>query len=201
MKDTILGRRSIRKYTNYKIPEATFETILNESLRAPSSRNLQPVRLFVVKTDHAKEKLRPVLYGNQLQLETASHLVLVTADTRKYDEAHIIFDRSVQMGKMPMEIRDRNLNSFKTIEIDPNDTNYLNSLHLDAGLFSMNFMTVARMHGFDTCAIGGFDKQHINTALGIDKRYVPVLLISIGKADEAGYESIRLNAHEVTFEI
>lgn len=198
MKDIILGRRSIRKYTDYKISNDELEKIINDALRAPSSRNLQPVRLFVIKSKTAKEKLRPLLYGNQLQLDTASHLILVTSDVNKYDDAHIIFDRSVALGKMPIEVRNRHLESFKSLEIDPNDTSYLNSLHLDAGLFSMNFMIVSRMYGYDTCAIGGFDKQHINQILGIPKRYLPVLLISIGKKDETGYESIRLSASEVT---
>ena len=190
MKDIILGRRSIRKYTDHKISRETLDNI--------SSRNLQPVRLFVIESNTGREKLRPVLFGNQLQLETASQLILVTADIRKYDDAHIILNRSVEQGKMPSEIRDRNLESFKNLEVDPNDTRYLNSLHLDGGLFAMNLMLVARTYGYDTCAIGGFDKQKINEALGIDERYAPVLLLSIGKADESGYESIRLAASEVT---
>src|SRR5690554_4361240 len=198
MKDIILGRRSIRKYTDHKISNETLENILNDALRAPSSRNLQPVRLFVIESKEAREKLRPVLFGNLLQLETASHLILVTADIRKYDDAHIIFNRSVEQGKMPSDIRDRNLESFKNLEIDPNDTRYLNSLHLDGGLFAMNLMIVARTYGYDTCAIGGFDKQKINQALNIDERYAPVLILSIGQADESGYESIRLKASEVT---
>ncbi|WP_025724770.1 nitroreductase family protein [Acholeplasma granularum] len=198
MKDTILGRRSIRRYTDYKISRNQLDEILNDALRAPSSRNLQPVRLFVIESQSAKEKLRPTLFGNQLQLDTASQLILVTADTKKYEEAHIIFDRSVELGKMPHEVRTRNLESFKNVNADPNDTAFLNSLNLDAGLFSMNLMLVARMYGYDTCAIGGFDKKSINDALNIDKRYVPVLIISIGKADESGYDSIRLRADEVT---
>lgn len=198
MKDIILGRRSIRKYTNEKISNETLENMLNDALRAPSSRNLQPVRLFVIESQTAREKLRPILMGNQLQLDTASHIILVTADIRKYDDAHIIFDRSVEQGMMPVEIRNRNLESFKNLEINPTDTNYLNSLHLDGGLFSMNFMLVARTYGYDTCAIGGFNKKLVHEALGIDSRYAPVLLISVGKADESGYDSIRLSAKEVT---
>ena len=104
MKDILLGRRSIRNYTDHKISSETFENILNDALRAPSSRNLQPVRLFVIESASARAKLSPLLLGNQLQLETASHLVLVTADLRKYDDAHIIFNRAVEQGKMPVEV-------------------------------------------------------------------------------------------------
>jgi nitroreductase len=59
-------------------------------------------------------------------------------------------------------------------------------------------MLVSRIYGYDTCPIGGFDKKNINQSLGIDPRYVPVLLISVGKADDKGYESLRFDANEVT---
>lgn len=198
MKDIILGRRSIRKYTDYKIPQKELENMINDALRAPSSRNLQPVRLFIFETPSAKEKLRPLLYGNQLQLDTASHLILVTADARKHELAHLIFDRAYEQGKMSLEVRNRHTESFKNLNYDSVDTSYLNALHLDAGLFSMNFMLVSRIYGYDTCAIGGFDKKSINQTLDIDTRYVPVLLISVGKADDTGYESLRFDAKEIT---
>lgn len=64
---------------------------------------------------------------------------------------------------------------------------------IDGGLASMQFMLAARAHGYDTCPIGGFEKDKIAEAFGLDKdRYVPVMLISIGKAADSGYKSVRL---------
>ncbi|MNT92592.1 putative NAD(P)H nitroreductase YodC [compost metagenome] len=41
--------------------------------------------------------------------------------------------------------------------------------------------------------MGGYEKDQIAEAFGLDKeRYVPVMLISIGKAAGSGYQSVRL---------
>lgn len=64
---------------------------------------------------------------------------------------------------------------------------------IDAGLVSMQLMLSARAHGYDTNPIGGFEKDQIAEMFGMDKeRYIPVMLISIGKALEEGYASVRL---------
>ncbi|MEH7016536.1 nitroreductase family protein, partial [Bacillus sp. JJ63] len=64
---------------------------------------------------------------------------------------------------------------------------------IDGGLIAMQFMLTARAHGYDTCPIGGYEKDKIAEAFGLDKeRYVPIMLISIGKAADSGYKSVRL---------
>ncbi|MNF09263.1 putative NAD(P)H nitroreductase YodC [compost metagenome] len=64
---------------------------------------------------------------------------------------------------------------------------------IDGGLVSMQLMLAARAHGYDTNAIGGFEKDQIAEMFGMDKeRYIPVMLISIGKAAAEGYQSVRL---------
>ena len=47
-----------------------------------------------------------------------------------------------------------------------------------------------------TNPIGGFEADHqLAEAFDVDpERYVPVMILSIGKAEELGYESIRLDA-------
>ncbi|MNV98549.1 putative NAD(P)H nitroreductase YodC [compost metagenome] len=62
----------------------------------------------------------------------------------------------------------------------------------------MQLMLTARAHGYDTNPIAGFDKEHIAEAFGLDvERYVPVMLISIGKAAESGYTSVRLPVEKI----
>ena len=62
----------------------------------------------------------------------------------------------------------------------------------------MQLMLVARAHGYDTNPIAGYDKAHIAEAFGLDfQRYVPVMLISMGKAAESGYPSVRLPVERV----
>jgi nitroreductase len=64
---------------------------------------------------------------------------------------------------------------------------------IDCGLVAMQLMIVARFHGYDTCPIGGFERDKINDALDYDKsRFKPVMIVSIGKAKEAGKKTFRL---------
>lgn len=70
---------------------------------------------------------------------------------------------------------------------------------IDSSLAAMQFMLVARAHGYDTNPIGGFEADKLAEAFGLKKdRYVPVMILSIGKALEEGYNSIRLDAKEFT---
>mgnify|MGYP000527745437 CR=1 FL=1 len=63
---------------------------------------------------------------------------------------------------------------------------------------NVEFMLVAKAHGYDTCPIGGFKHEELADVVGIDKkRYKALHIISIGKADEEGYESVRLKVSDV----
>jgi nitroreductase len=71
---------------------------------------------------------------------------------------------------------------------------------IDSSLFAMQFMLVARSHGYDTNPIGGFDQDKVAEAFGLDvERYVPVLIMSIGKAATEGHESVRLPAEDLVW--
>lgn len=60
-------------------------------------------------------------------------------------------------------------------------------------------MLVARAHGYDTNAIGGFEEDQLAEAFGLDpKRYVPVLIVAIGKSDYESHDSVRLPVEDIT---
>jgi len=60
-------------------------------------------------------------------------------------------------------------------------------------------MLVARSYGYDTNPIGGYIEENLAQTFGLDnKRYVPVLIIAIGKALETGYSSLRLPIETIT---
>ncbi len=55
--DSILTRRSIRRYENKDIPEEMLHQILEAGRQAPSAANMQPVRFVILKDYEAKRKL------------------------------------------------------------------------------------------------------------------------------------------------
>ncbi|MFA5560545.1 MAG: nitroreductase family protein [Acholeplasmataceae bacterium] len=194
-------RRSIRQYDpNVKISREEMLKILNDTMRAPSSKNMQPSRFVVVESFEAKEKLRPLLFGNQIQLETSAAMIIIFTDLHKYDNAEKIFNRAYDLNIIPADVRDRQIESVveirKTLVVDNLEKPGL----IDGGLIAMQLMHVARAYGYDTCPIGGFRHGSIAEAFDLDpKRYKPVLIVSIGKSAEEGYKSYRLDASEVTY--
>ncbi|NSN12814.1 nitroreductase family protein, partial [Enterococcus faecalis] len=54
-------------------------------------------------------------------------------------------------------------------------------------------------HGYETNPIGGFEAEKLAETFGLDQeRYVPVMILSVGKGMETGYESVRLAPEKIT---
>ncbi|CAN7409017.1 nitroreductase family protein [Rossellomorea sp. LjRoot5] len=192
--EIITGRRSIRNYDpSVKISKEEMTEILTEATLAPSSVNLQPWRFVVIDSAEGKETLAPLAKFNQTQVKTSSAVIAVFVDMNSLGYADEIYNKAVEEGLMPAEVRDRQLPAIKGL-LETMAADQFREMNLiDAGLVSMQLMLSARAHGYDTNPIGGYEKDQIAEAYGMDKeRYYPVMLISIGKAADAGYKSVRL---------
>lgn len=55
--ETIMGRKSVRSYTEEPVTDAQVETILKAAMAAPSGMNVQPWRFVVVSDQAVKEAL------------------------------------------------------------------------------------------------------------------------------------------------
>ncbi|MGX1264459.1 nitroreductase [Rossellomorea marisflavi] len=198
--DLITGRRSIRNYDpSVKISKEEMKEILTEATLAPSSVNLQPWRFLVIDSEEGKATLAPLAKFNQTQVKTSSAVIAVFVDMNSLDYTDRIYNDAVEKGLMPADVRDRQIPAIKGMlsQVPEQEMREMNLI--DAGLVSMQLMLAARHHGYDTNPIGGYEKDQIAEVYGMDKeRYYPVMLISIGKAADAGYQSVRLPIDEIT---
>ncbi|MGX9806187.1 nitroreductase family protein [Exiguobacterium acetylicum] len=192
--EIVKGRRSIRNYdTDVKISKEEMTQILEEATLAPSSVNMQPWRFLVIDSEEGKATLAPLAKFNQVQVETSSAVIAVFGDMNAVDQLENIYDTAVEKGLMPQEVRDRQVPAIQGMYSSVSANDLKDSILIDSGLVSMQLMLVARAHGYDTNPIGGYEKDQIAEAFGLEKeRYVPVMLLSIGKAVDAGYPSVRL---------
>ncbi|OIN67619.1 nitroreductase family protein [Exiguobacterium sp. KRL4] len=198
--EIVKGRRSIRNYdTNVKISKEEMTQILEEATLAPSSVNMQPWRFLVIDSAEGKATLAPLAKFNQVQVESSSAVIAVFGDMNAIDQLENIYDTAVAQGLMPQEVRDRQVPAIQGMYEHVPASALKDSILIDSGLVSMQLMLVARAHGYDTNPIGGYEKEQIAEAFGMDKdRYVPVMLLSIGKAVDAGYPSVRLPINDIT---
>ena len=173
--------------------------ILDKTVTAPSSVNMQPWRFVVVDSEEGKDKLKPFVSYNAIQNETSSAMVLIFADLKSQERAEEIYGKAVTQGKMPEEVKEKQLSSIVPMYENAPFEVMNEIVHIDSSLAAMQLMLVARSYGYDTNAIGGYKKDGLAKAFGLDEdRHVPILIIALGKADEEGFESVRLDASDVT---
>jgi nitroreductase len=198
-KEIVTGRRSIKNYdTSVKISRAEMEEILTLATLAPSSVNMQPWRFLVIESPEGKATLAPLARFNQNQVETSSAIIAVFGDMNNFDNAEEIYGKAVELGHMPLEVKENILATFAGYYENITREEMKDVVLVDGGLVSMQLMLAARAYGYDTNPIGGYEKDQIAEAFGLDKeRYVPVMLISIGKAADNGHQSVRLPIDKV----
>ncbi|MGG3557781.1 nitroreductase family protein [Peribacillus frigoritolerans] len=198
-KEIVTGRRSIKNYDkSVKISREEMEKILTLATLAPSSVNMQPWRFLVIDSPEGKATLAPLARFNQNQVETSSAVIAVFGDMNNFDNAEEIYGKAVDLGLMPLEVKENILASFAGYFEKITSEEMKEVVLVDGGLVSMQLMLAARAYGYDTNPIGGYEKDQIAETFGLDKdRYVPVMLISIGKAADNGHQSVRLPIDKV----
>ncbi|MBC1478430.1 nitroreductase family protein [Listeria welshimeri] len=198
--DLMKNRRSIREYDDtVKISQEEMSAILEDAVTAPSSVNMQPWRFVVVESDAGKEKLSSLVRFNTRQNESSSAMILIFGDLQNFENGEKIYGESVERGLMPAEVKEQQMAKlsqyFETIPRSEAERVVL----IDGGIVAMQLMLVARAHGYDTNPIGGFERTEVTEAFGMDpERYVPIMIVSIGKAKSSGYQSYRLPITDVT---
>lgn len=198
-KEIVTGRHSIKNYDkSVKISREEMEKILTLATLAPSSVNMQPWRFLVIESPEGKATLAPLARFNQNQVETSSAVIAVFGDMNNFDNAEEIYGKAVDLGLMPLEVKENILASFAGYFEKITREEMKEVVLVDGGLVSMQLMLAARAYGYDTNPIGGYEKDQIAEAFGLEKdRYVPVMLISIGKAADNGHQSVRLPIDKV----
>ncbi|WP_078379968.1 nitroreductase family protein [Sutcliffiella halmapala] len=187
-------RHSVRKYTQYEMPQADLNAILEATITAPSAWNLQHWKFLVIQSEEQKQKLLPIAY-NQQQVVDSSVTIAILGDLEANLNAEKVYGEVVNKGFMTPEVKDiltGQINRAYTNEQFARDAAVSNS-----SLAAMQLMLAAKAKGYDTVAMGGFDKEKFIKEFNIPERYVPTMLISVGKAAEKAHGTLRLPLDEV----
>lgn len=187
----ILSRHSVRKYKRgVEIPEAELKRMLELAASAPSSWNLQHWRFLVIREEANKQKLLPLAF-NQQQVADASVVVIVLGDLQANLAAPDIY-----AGAAP-EIRETMIGQINGA--------YANNPQLardeairNGSLAAMQLMLAAKALGYDSVPMGGYDHDGVIREFNIPDRYLPVMIIPIGKAEQPARPTARLPLEQVT---
>lgn len=193
------ARHSVRKYDpNAEIPREELNEILRLAATAPSSWNLQHWR-FIVVTDRAKkEQLLPIAYGQQ-QVVDAFATIIVLGDLEADKSARLVYDEALAKGYVTEQVRETLIGQIEGAY--RNNPQFARDEAIrNASLASMQLMLAAKAKGYDTCPMGGFDRDALIQALNIPPRYVPVMIITVGKASVPAYPTARFGLDQLVIE-
>ncbi|MDA5109276.1 nitroreductase family protein [Brevibacillus thermoruber] len=193
------ARHSVRKYDpNAEIPREELNEILRLAATAPSSWNLQHWR-FIVVTDRAKkEQLLPIAYGQQ-QVVDAFATIIVLGDLEADKSARPVYDEALAKGYVTEQVRETLIGQIEGAY--RNNPQFARDEAIrNASLASMQLMLAAKAKGYDTCPMGGFDRDALIQALNIPPRYVPVMMITVGKASVPAYPTARFGLDQLVIE-
>lgn len=160
--DVALSHRSIRKYKPEPVPEDDIRRILEAARRHPSSWNLQPVTVIVVRDGGAKERLSKILW-DQPHIREAPVFMIFAVDFMKVR-------RAVELAGGEA--------------IEPSYGNLLTGL-ISASMALAWAAAAAESLGYGVAFIAVYGKPcEVADALGLPRYVLPIAGLLVGKPDE-----------------
>lgn len=179
----ISSRKSVRVFDkDYKITDKEIIEMIDIAQKAPSSNNLQPWKFVVVSTDAAKSKVDSLFINNRAQFETSSHLIFVFGNDNKFEDGINISKNALKAEVISQAVSSDQIKKFEELSKLDKDLNFYKTIYFDLGLVVMNLMLVVKNRGYDSCAIGGFNKNKVNEVLNLPDNYLPAMVLAVGKS-------------------
>lgn len=179
-KDIITNRRAINFFDPEKdVDDATIRQLLEIAEKTPSSFNLQPWKLIVVRTTGEKEKLRKLAF-DQPKVTEAPVILMVLADRSGWQEGNPTLERHFSESMQP-EQREWFINTTQALYGGSEEAAQAFA-NKNAGLFAMSVMYAASDRGLHTHPMDGFDHNGVRNAFGIPDNFWVPMLIAVGHA-------------------
>ena len=176
-------RRSINFFDPEKeVNEELVKEVIELAAKAPSSFNLQPWNLILLKDQKEKETLKALAW-DQPKVTEAPAVLIVLADKDGWQEGHQTVERNWQemlkSGSMQAEQRDWFLNAAKSLYNWSPEAS-LAFAAKNTGFFAMSLMYAATSLGLESHPTDGFDHEGVRKAFNIPDNYWVPLLLAIG---------------------
>jgi len=179
---SIQERRSINFFEpGVEIADDTIRELLSLANLAPSSFNLQPWRVVVVKDKERKKALRKCAF-DQPKVEEASVVLIIIADPDAVElHGERVLESWAELGYLAgEEQKEVSRSMMKQLYGDKTSLTRKIFAAKNAALFAMNLMNAARGLGLETHPMDGFDEAAVKKAFGIPEDKIIPMLVAIG---------------------
>jgi nitroreductase len=181
--DVMLARRAINYFDpNRDVPQEDLDRLLETATRAPSSFNLQPWRVAVLRDPAQKSRLRTLAW-DQPKITEAPVVLLFLADTEAWKMYSPSFERQfsylVETGRYQPDQRDAFAAGVTSL-YGATPEKSLAFAAKNTAFFAMTFMYAAADAGYATHPMDGFDHDGVRAAFGIPDRFWIPLIMAVG---------------------
>jgi 3-hydroxypropanoate dehydrogenase len=166
-----LAARTFNKFTDEAVSDETLRQLYDLYKWGPTSLNTQPGRVVFVRSDEAKQKLKPALMPNNVEKTMAAPVVAIVAYDTAFFE-HLPTQFPVNRGAREMFASNAALSA---------DTASRNGTLQGAYL-----IIAARAIGLSVGPMSGFDPVAVNKEFFADGRWKANFLINLGWGDPSG---------------
>ncbi|WP_430602794.1 hypothetical protein IGJ02_000098 [Enterococcus sp. DIV0724b] len=198
IEEIMSARKSVREFEqDYIISDEILEELLEKSASAPSGHNLQSWRVAVIRDPKKREAIKKVGH-EQPQITSSSALLVIFADTNSKANMEKIYSQDVASGFLPKEMLADKLTSSIEYYASQSQEYLTQTAIIDSSLFAMQLMLLAKDRGYDSVPMRGFSQAEIGQIINQPTNYLPIMLISIGKASQPAFDTSRLPVEAFT---
>jgi len=171
-----------RRAVNFFDPEQDvtddqIRTMLEQAAKTPSSFNLQPWKVMVVRDPERKAALRPLAF-DQPKVTEAPVVLILLGDREGWKEGNPTLEAHFK-NNMPPDKRDWFINTVKALYGGSPESSQAFA-NKNAGMFAMSLMYMASDLGLDTHPMDGFDHEAVRKEFNIPDQYWIPMLIAVG---------------------
>lgn len=179
--ELVQTRRSANKFNiDVQISEQELNEMFSLVKFAPSAFNLQHTHYVAVTDKALKDQVYEAAF-KQYKVLTSSAAIVVLGDLEAYHNIGPINEGLLNLGVIDQREFDETVSSVNSMYEDGGGRFKRDEAIRNASLSAMLFMLIAKDKGWDTCPMIGFDPEQLCQALNIPDRYVPAMLITLGK--------------------
>lgn len=177
----IKERRSINFFeTGQTIADDKLKELLETANLSPSSFNLQPWKVVVVKSPERKKILRKCAF-DQPKAEEASVVLIMVADPKAMEEnIDRMLESWVQLGYIKPEMKETYRGMANNLYGTPESERRKFFAVKNTALFAMNLMLAAKGLGLETHPMDGFDEGCVKKEFNIPADKAIPMLVAVG---------------------
>ncbi len=151
--------------------------IYEVSCLAPSSFNLQPWRVVVVRSPEVRAQLQALAFNQPKVTEASAILVFVGMGKVYETEIDTVLADRVAKGYLTQEATDKVKEAVRKLY----GGREIAFVSRNVGLFAMLFMLAAVSQGWDTHPMDGFDGEGVRALLELGEDELPIMMVALGK--------------------